>query len=67
MTTPIPVHKTCTALQSSTVRCPHKVVVTISLPVPGGTIRGASCQSHVEVVRRMVQEEAERRLTAVKA
>ena len=57
--------KTCVAPKTSTTSCPNKVVVTISLPVPGGTIRGFSCSVHVEVVRQIVRDEAARRLAGI--
>jgi hypothetical protein len=57
--------KTCVAPKTSTTDCPGKVVAIISLPVPGGTIRGASCGAHIEVVRAIVRDEAARRIAAV--
>jgi hypothetical protein len=56
--------KSCSAFRIPGVRCPNKVVATITLPVPGGTIRGHTCQAHGEIVRRMVRDEAERRSAA---
>ena len=56
--------KPCIAPESTSAPCPRPSVVTVSLHVPGGTIRGGSCGRHVEVVQRMVREEAARRYEA---
>lgn len=45
--------------------CDRRSVVIVKERVPGGTLKGHACLSHVDLVKRMVRDEAAKRVLAV--